>query len=104
MRGFGWCVSERRNGAMYGRAWETMKWLTLNNSAMRVRGLFNVSGAVEKDTEERRSVAADSGGEMSKGVVFHGTVAPEGSLQRRVTGAYRGVEVAFDASAADQII
>jgi hypothetical protein len=33
-----WWNSDRRKGAMYGRAWEIIKWLTLNNSPIRVRG------------------------------------------------------------------
>lgn len=32
------CMSDCRNGMRYGRAWLTMKWFTLNNSAIRRRG------------------------------------------------------------------
>ena len=75
----------------YGLACETMKWLTLNNSAIRESGdSLSSSWTLRR---ERKVVSCEGG---------QGTIEPVSSLQYIVTGEL-DVGDAFDATTADHI-
>jgi hypothetical protein len=90
-RGSGWCRSRRKNGARYGRAWLTMKWLTWNNALMRCRG--------ESWSRYTACVCGWNVFCMARG---QGIMSSFSFLHSIVTESYSVEEdVAFDARAAD---
>jgi hypothetical protein len=86
-------MSLLKNGTRYGLAWLTMKWLTLNSSAIRESGesLSEYDACVHG-----RKVVSDAAAQ--------GTTAPEASLHFKVMERpYKDGDDALDAMAADQI-